>query len=219
MKQWFHVEDGEQRGPFSEGGMADLYRAGRIDGTTYVWRDGMADWRPLAETELAGIAAGGEPAEDRPAAGLPPRPASVTAFGIMNIVFGGSALLCLPIAVPLAFVGFATGEFPLGYRIAAVVAQVAAIPLAVLELSTGIGLLMRKGWARKGAIVFGVGSIASAIFGAFLNLWLLASDSIRQTEVLAGTVGGIAGAVIGMIYPILLIYFMRRPPAVECCSE
>lgn len=53
---WYQVENGQQRGPFSDAELAGRVAAGVAGPETLVWRDGMASWTPLrvAAPELVG---------------------------------------------------------------------------------------------------------------------------------------------------------------------
>lgn len=57
---WHVVVDQDQVGPLSVAEVQDKFMAGQIDAETYVWREGFADWLPLAQVDVfAGLAAGG----------------------------------------------------------------------------------------------------------------------------------------------------------------
>ena len=45
---WFYALNGQQLGPVSDSQLDTLLQSGAIDAKTLVWRDGMADWQPLA---------------------------------------------------------------------------------------------------------------------------------------------------------------------------
>ncbi|HEX9047617.1 MAG TPA: DUF4339 domain-containing protein [Verrucomicrobiae bacterium] len=45
---WFYESDGKQCGPVSDAELEDLFRRGQVFSQTLVWREGMADWQPLA---------------------------------------------------------------------------------------------------------------------------------------------------------------------------
>jgi len=47
---WYYAEAGQQRGPVNDAEFERLVQAGTIRGDTLVWRDGMANWQPYAET-------------------------------------------------------------------------------------------------------------------------------------------------------------------------
>ncbi len=53
---WFFELDGERVGPLSEREMRDRIGSGEIKPETLVWREGMADWATLSQTELASTA-------------------------------------------------------------------------------------------------------------------------------------------------------------------
>lgn len=48
--QWFYARDKERLGPVSTETMRHLLQNRAIDGRTLVWREGMADWQPLAQS-------------------------------------------------------------------------------------------------------------------------------------------------------------------------
>jgi hypothetical protein len=49
MADWFYGKDGTQHGPVSDHEIGGLLQSGQIDGTTIIWREGMADWLPLSQ--------------------------------------------------------------------------------------------------------------------------------------------------------------------------
>lgn len=46
-QEWYVVIDGEQAGPLSADDVESYFIQGRINGESYIWRDGMADWTTL----------------------------------------------------------------------------------------------------------------------------------------------------------------------------
>ncbi len=50
---WYYASAGDYEGPFQEDFIGRKLRAGVITKETLVWRDGMSDWLPLGQTELA----------------------------------------------------------------------------------------------------------------------------------------------------------------------
>src|ERR687891_233446 len=46
---WFYLQDGNPAGPVEEGAIATLLRGGTLGPASYVWKEGMADWLPVAE--------------------------------------------------------------------------------------------------------------------------------------------------------------------------
>jgi len=46
------------------------------------------------------------------------------------------------------------------------------------------------------------------------------SGGLEETAAkVGGVVGGMCGGIIGLIYPIILVVFMRRPNVVEACQK
>jgi hypothetical protein len=53
---WYYESNGRPFGPVSKETVAEALRNGRISETTLVWREGMVEWKPLVDTELAALA-------------------------------------------------------------------------------------------------------------------------------------------------------------------
>ncbi|MGJ4899129.1 DUF4339 domain-containing protein [Bradyrhizobium oligotrophicum] len=49
---WYFIEQGQRKGPFSSTKMLELVQSESIAGDTLIWRKGFADWRSLRSTEL-----------------------------------------------------------------------------------------------------------------------------------------------------------------------
>jgi hypothetical protein len=65
---WYVGKDGEKTGPASIDVLEGLWLAGELDGLSLVWREGLADYIPVAESELRNYFQGldGEDDEDVP---------------------------------------------------------------------------------------------------------------------------------------------------------
>ena len=51
---WYYSENNQQLGPVSEDDLKQKARSGGLKPTTLVWKDGMSDWKPIADLpELA----------------------------------------------------------------------------------------------------------------------------------------------------------------------
>ncbi len=46
---WYYSKMGLQQGPVPEEELRAKIRRGEIDGTNLVWKDGMAEWKPLSQ--------------------------------------------------------------------------------------------------------------------------------------------------------------------------
>src|SRR5688572_7624096 len=76
---WFYTDAShQQQGPVDEAGLEQLWRDGRIDGRTLVWREGQKQWLALSELALAmpwqGAAATSAPPALPPLPGARPLP-------------------------------------------------------------------------------------------------------------------------------------------------
>ena len=45
---WYYLEDGNQKGPVSEGELSSLIRDGQISAEGLIWKEGMAEWQSVA---------------------------------------------------------------------------------------------------------------------------------------------------------------------------
>jgi hypothetical protein len=141
-------------------------------------------------------------------------PTAAKVFGILNCVFGGLSLA----VAPVNFVGLENnlnvyrdlgmGELLLSWlSISVYISPVLALVLLVL----GVGLLLKKPWGHKGAIIFAIISIVVAIIN-----FLLVIISFGQAagggdpKAIGGMIGGAIGGALGMIYPILTVFFLTR---------
>ncbi|MCB1093100.1 MAG: DUF4328 domain-containing protein, partial [Verrucomicrobiae bacterium] len=46
--EWYAAKEGTQLGPLTEPSLAEMVRSGELSGESLVWREGLADWMPLA---------------------------------------------------------------------------------------------------------------------------------------------------------------------------
>jgi GYF domain 2 len=219
-REWHYVEDGQQCGPVSESRLVELLGDGTLGPATLVWTQGMKDWREASTVE--GLVPGTPP----PSQGAPPgpfrpeRPASVTVFGILNIVFGSLGLLCMPLGLAMIFVSphpiYTAAWAKVWMLFSAAVGFVCTILLIVV----GIGLLYLKAWARMWAFGYGCFAIVWGIIGAGFNIWLMASraDGYSQQTV-PSVIGGVCGGILTLVYPILLVIFMQRPNVKSACTR
>jgi len=51
---WYYHSGGQQQGPVSDAELDNLLQSGRINHSTPVWREGMADWQPLSAARPGG---------------------------------------------------------------------------------------------------------------------------------------------------------------------
>jgi hypothetical protein len=55
--RWYYLRDGQQVGPLTETEFQELVHTGSIHGGTYVWHEGMTDWRLYRELSATGAPA------------------------------------------------------------------------------------------------------------------------------------------------------------------
>jgi hypothetical protein len=92
---------------------------------------------------------------------------------------------------------------------------------SLLLVAAGVGLLLLKNWARLASIGFGIYKIAFVMLNMAV-LCLALRDILAKSMQGAGTVviamlglAGFVGAILTLAYPVLLIYFLTRPKAVQ----
>lgn len=230
-RMWYYLQGDQQIGPVRQEELVSLLIRGQVPADTYVWSEGMAQWQPanqLPELELPASMDGPMDLSALPASGRPP---AVTVFGIINIIFGAFGLLCMPCAVAGLFMPqpaepgpFAFDTGPVGY---ALTNYIISFALAILLVTTGIGLLFQKRRARQWAFGGGCFWIVWKIVSTTLNIILMGGGLFEMAEgeemaeaFMAGAVFGIIFAFIfGLIYPVLLVIFMKRPNVIAACRR
>jgi len=165
----------------------------------------------------------------------PPRPTSVTVFGILNLMFAGLGLfgLCFTL-IPLMGVEMPNQppnpvfeilrENQAYYAYMIVSMALGFVAIGVLGLA-GYGLLTMRPWGRKLSIIYAVYAIVAGVAGMIANwVWLVgpllekanaAGPGPEQAGAIGGLIGGVFGGCFGMIYPIVLLIFMKRRNVVE----
>jgi hypothetical protein len=160
------------------------------------------------------------------------RPKEITVFGILCLVFACLGFLGLLMSLPLFLSDGPQANDPInkmlrespGYlRYSKISVVVHALACLVL-FGIGIGLLKARPWARRCAIGYGVYAVVAALIGNvvaahYVYLPLLGRlDSLKGPEqfaVFAVMGGAVFGLVIGLTFPILLIFFMTRPRVIR----
>ncbi len=154
------------------------------------------------------------------------RPSAVTAFGILNIVFGGLGVLCTPMSLiflwfqrqsdlPLQRIMDITDRLFAYWVVMAVLGELSALAL----IAAGIGLLQLRPWARILSIAYGIFSIIVGVVGMFVNAVFVFGPALSGARSggpeaagsLVGVAAGSIGGIVGLVYPVLLLVFMTRP--------
>lgn len=158
------------------------------------------------------------------------RPASVTVFGILNLLVFTLGLFGVLMSIPILELreGVDPGnaayvpllEHPT-YLAFMKVSLGAGLLMSSLLLASGIGLLTMKPWGRMPGIVYSVYALAMGAVGLVLNFVIYLPALTKQTQTMsepmrtamtAGAIGGVVGgAVVGIGYPAALLWFLTRP--------
>ena len=108
-------------------------------------------------------------------------------------------------------------------KISVVIGFLASLVLIV----SGIGLLYMRTWGRNLSIAYSIYAIIGSVVGVVIQ-WMFvmqpmldrigAPEDSAAAGVLVGAVGSIIGTCIGLLYPVILWYFMTRPHVVAAFS-
>jgi hypothetical protein len=155
---------------------------------------------------------------------------SVLIFGILNI---GFALLKL--GAPLFSLAMSKIKMPGNSAVSAMTSDPAFVALTKFNLwvgvvlglallAFGIGLLLLQNWARLGSIVYSIIDIVLVVVVSMVT-WPFTKRMMEQMpNVSPGMVAGFAmigmalGIILGLAYPVLLLFFMTRPNVIEACQ-
>jgi hypothetical protein len=104
---WYYSKDGMQMGPLTQGELSEKAKGGEVLPTDLIWREGMADWRPLSQVaefqHSGGVVApppmvmGSVPIQQPPRFPAGYAPGSVPNYLWQSIVV--TVLCCLPFGV------------------------------------------------------------------------------------------------------------------------
>lgn len=161
------------------------------------------------------------------------RPTSVTVLGILNIVFAIFGIIGSIIAVPMFFLMKKPDAATLaqqpglkimyenpGFLFWTQATLVLGVIMTIVLGVAGIGLLNMRPWGRTLSLAYGIFAIVFALLGLVVNFIFLVQPLLAQADrlgpqgriaAIVGSVASIMGGVGGMIYPLLLVYFLTRP--------
>jgi hypothetical protein len=227
-REWHYVKDGQHHGPIPESSLIELFHKRELGPETQLWTQQLKDWCKASEidwlfsaTQPGSLAA---PSVLSPAP-IPERPTAVTVFGVLNIVFGALGLLSMPCAM---FIGLAMLPSIMNPTRTAkawlLLSNLIGFVCAIILLIVGIGLLRLKVWARKWAVGYGWFAIVWGVIGMIINVILMTSGAYEYSHdaargAMGGMIGGAVGGLIGLVYPILLVVFMRKPNVKKACTR
>ena len=151
------------------------------------------------------------------------KPAAITVFGILCIIFGAMGMFSLlPESTfgqnnaannPLYELIEKNETFAEFMKISTVVGIITSIALILI----GIGLLKLYPLARKAAILYGFYSVISTVLATVITFTLLydALEVIAQGFIEVIVIVVVIIVVLILIFPVLLIIFMLRPNVIE----
>lgn len=151
-----------------------------------------------------------------------PRPASVTVFGVLNLLYGGLSLCGVAVTIPLLMVE--VGQKPVGmlgseslvYQVWTYFSLAISVPLTIQLLAAGVGLLRMRRWGLTLSLWYAALDLLLTFVGVvFIAIYvavpLLQGEVAGGPAEIGGAIGGVIGGAFGMIYPALMWYFLSRP--------
>lgn len=168
--------------------------------------------------------------QPRPSGG---RPASLTVFGVLNIVFGVVGICGSAASSAMFFVempsdpGIPNPALDLmksdtTYRLVMQAMLAIGVVFSLVLIAAGVGLLRSKAWGRTLSIAYGWYGLVGVVAALVVNWIYLVQPMLAnlnkaggdvgpaEAGAIGGAVGGLAGGCVGVIYPILLLVFMYR---------
>jgi type IV pilus assembly protein PilA len=167
MSDWYYATaDGQRHGPLPAADLHALAAAGTIGAQTLVWREGLAQWRPLhefaAELELPTL----PPPLPAPATQPPPSGLSGCAIAALVVVVGLVVVAMLGILAAIALPAY--HDYTLRAHASAAIVEARALQAQVAESLAANGRCPRNGEEDFGEPAsYAGGHLASATFGEF----------------------------------------------------
>lgn len=157
------------------------------------------------------------------------RPTAVTVIGILNIVFGALALMCLPFAI-IGFLAPRMGgqnimldimdQSPF-FKFWNIGMTAMGLLVAIVLIVAGIFLLMMKEMGRLMTIGYGFYGITMSVINTAVSAIFMVGPMMAQMnqggspEAAGASVGGMLGVgcslCLGLAYPITALILMTRP--------
>jgi serine/threonine protein kinase len=149
-------------------------------------------------------------------------PDSIRIFAVLNSLSGlGTLFLLFPymllLVTPVADKDFAGQPHML---ILHHVSTFFSLPAAGVQLASGIGLWYRKSWARKLAVFFAVFSILIPLVAEPFVIPSLLANTVMDADIKKMSLASnVALNLVGMVYSVLLVYFLTRKPVKQATGE
>jgi len=216
--------DQQTYGPVDAATVRQWIQSGQANAQTQINVQGASDWVALDTLpEFAGDLGLSTPAA--PGTRVAPTQAAAPVegwdvpktLGILNIVFGVICGVCQGAGIAGVFTMIASFKSAGGNSEAETILTVAlglmavAMVLLLMQLISGVGLLMKKKWGRTLAIVFALGFILVGIGDLVMEFVLIPDAMSGSSEEIARNIGHTIGKIVRMIYPVILLVFMTKP--------
>ena len=180
--------DQQQYGPVDEAAVIQWIQSGQANAATMIHKEGTTEWAAVATfPEFAAALSAAPPPVATAPASTPTQTPKV--FGILNILFGilcgicqgigTAALIALLAAVEAGKIGSEAKPM----LIFGVVLSGVAIILLLIQLISGVGLLMAKKWGRTLAMVYAIGYLLVSI-----------AESIMEFALMPDAIGNVSGS-------------------------
>jgi len=153
----------------------------------------------------------------------PDKPASVTVFGVLNCIFGGLGLICTPLALLGVFFSdkFPQMEMTNFDKTYSFISSIVGIGFAIWEILVGIALLRFLPGARRSAVIYAACAVILVVLSMGVNIYSLSTgqitppESTRPGAEVGFYIGQSCGMFIPLIYPVLLLIFMKTAKVKE----
>jgi hypothetical protein len=145
------------------------------------------------------------------------RPLSVTIFGVLNCVFGVLGIVSA-IGILYMWLGYDTTKMRLPNNlvkkmdanfIVTVISYAIYLAISVYLLILGNGLLKMKTWARQGTIICAWMLIIWSLATVLINIAISIALNVPGHDFIVLITRSPDGLKTGLVYPILLIIFMK----------
>jgi hypothetical protein len=210
--------DQKEYGPITAEQIRRWISERRVNAQTRACIDGSQEWTTLGN--LPDFALSFSLAAPVQPPGFTTPPPAIKIFGILNIVFGSLALLCIPFSImriPLASRRFGDSTFMHEWFL---VSAIVGLIGGGIELASGIGLCNLRSWARKLAIYYSCFACARVLLNTLVSTsHLSSSDSVPESRRVGMMVGLVLAIAIVWTYNGLLIFFLSRQEVKDALGE
>ncbi len=170
----------------------------------------------------------------------PQKPTAATVLGIINILFGALGLCSVIGTVVLIFVPLNPAmtkdnpalqlmEESAFYRTFTQVGVLLGFVAMAALIGGGVGLLQLKPYGRTLSIGYGIYAVISVVLSTIINIVFVFPALLEKANAAGGgpaaagayggIFGGTFGSCLGLVYPVILLYFMFRPNMVAAFKK